>query len=182
MNSIVDKQKILSLTNTGVSDNNIYNNETQTLTLNTYSGRNEFLRADEFLDRRFWVRNKRYRGYILEHENDISLIENLRKLEKIGELGPDWNGYGACPFSKSMLRKAKWLIKSLNIQPEIFPTADGTIQLEWNGKNESYLEIQFSEDEEVQCYCITAEHGEKNFCVKSNIIDIEEVVLNFYGF
>lgn len=43
-----------------------------------------------------------------------------------------------------LITSASKLIRNLYIQPEIFPTADGTIELEYEKANGDYLEIQIS--------------------------------------
>ena len=59
-------------------------------------------------------------------------------------LRDNWDGYGAVPLPRDTLYKAQRLIHVLNIQPEIFPTADGSIQMEFEKDNGDYLEFQFT--------------------------------------
>ena len=60
----------------------------------------------------------------------------MAKLDEISKLDSNWNGYGAEPISKEIIDKVAELLPNLNKQPEIFQTADDTIQLEYDGENE----------------------------------------------
>ncbi|MBR1438681.1 MAG: hypothetical protein IJ587_09115 [Synergistaceae bacterium] len=72
------------------------------------------------------------------------LTSNLNKLKRISILGYNWDGYGAEPLSAELILHTKNLLRKLHIQPEIFPTADGTIQAEYEKENGDYLELQFT--------------------------------------
>ena len=72
----------------------------------------------------------------------ITFNDNMKTLSMIESLEENWNGYGAPPFQKELIDKVKCIIKNLDEQPEIFPTGRGTIQLEYNSKDESYLEFE----------------------------------------
>ena len=60
---------------------------------------------------------------------------NLTKLTQIAMLNDNWDGYGAEPIPYSTLSRVKHLIHALHVQPEIFPTASGTIQIEYEKDN-----------------------------------------------
>ena len=74
------------------------------------------------------------------------LSRNLDRLWGISELGEDWNGYGAVPIPREVIKEVKEIILNLEEQPEIFPTADKSIQLEYWQPDKSYLEIEVSEN------------------------------------
>jgi hypothetical protein len=70
-----------------------------------------------------------------EYIKSIEILESFRKLEK------DWNGYDAEPIPDESIDSAldflnylKENIKDL-IYPEIYPTAQDSVQFEWSGKN-----------------------------------------------
>lgn len=54
----------------------------------------------------------------------------------------NWNEHSAKSFNKSHIKLCNTLLNMLPYQPEIFPTANGSIQLEYDGQNESYLEFE----------------------------------------
>lgn len=70
-------------------------------------------------------------------------IRNMQKLEKFRSFEKDWNGDQAETFSLELLARVRNVLNSniLPRQPEIFPLADGSIQMEWEKKNGEYLEI-----------------------------------------
>ena len=71
---------------------------------------------------------------------------NMEKLSAIRSLKSGWNGNGAPAFSKSLIDRIGSLIDILDIQPEIFPTAMGTIQLEYDNSRKDHMEIEISDD------------------------------------
>ena len=72
------------------------------------------------------------------------LKKNLSKLDEIKSLKKNWNGNGAKPITKKVINKTKLLIRKLEKQPQIFPTADDSIQIEYDGEDNSYLELQIT--------------------------------------
>lgn len=47
---------------------------------------------------------------------------NVQKLEDIGKLPDNWNGYGARKFSPSLINKCQEIAKSLPVEMTIYPT------------------------------------------------------------
>ena len=82
--------------------------------------------------------------------NDKS--ENLKKLEEISSLKADWNGNGAPGIPPVLIKKARALIKALPIQPEIFPTALETIQLEFDNDRHDHMEIEISTSDKAEVF------------------------------
>jgi hypothetical protein len=78
-----------------------------------------------------------------EYIKSLEILESFRKLEK------DWNGYNADPIPTESIDNAldflDYLKENINdlIYPEIYPTAQDSVQFEWSGKNEEYLEFEF---------------------------------------
>ncbi|MBQ7168567.1 MAG: hypothetical protein IJR63_01525 [Synergistaceae bacterium] len=77
------------------------------------------------------------------------LTSNLERLEDIARLDSDWNGYGAKPFTRTLIAEVRNIIQYLSEQPEIFPTGRESIQLEYHLPDESYLEFEVFEDKVV---------------------------------
>ena len=83
--------------------------------------------------------------YILQ-EGDIVLSKmdkNLATISNIRNLKENWNGYGAKVFSGELCDFLEKIIKELDekIQPKVFPTGRGSIQIECERNNGEYLEI-----------------------------------------
>ena len=79
----------------------------------------------------------------LEREKAL-LRENVDILSEIGQWGDNWNNYGAKKFSQELIFKCLQIINAgnLNYQPDIFPTARESIQLEYEPDSEHYLEVE----------------------------------------
>ncbi|NOX87313.1 MAG: hypothetical protein GXO86_15375 [Chlorobi bacterium] len=59
------------------------------------------------------------------------------------KLDQNWNGYLAEPINEKIIKTVENFIPDLEIQPQIFPTGRGTIQIEYyiNDKNLAEIEI-----------------------------------------
>jgi len=77
---------------------------------------------------------------------DDRMEKSLSALAEIEQLEDNWNENGAEAFSNSLIGSVRALLSNFNIQPDIFPTAQNSIQLEWENANGDYLEIELFED------------------------------------
>lgn len=87
-----------------------------------------------------------------KNKNDLECIENLR---------PGWNGYNADPISKKVIENIKLILDNLinvDIEMKIFPTEEGSIQLEWEA-DDKYLEIEVYETKACIYYSIKKKHN-----------------------
>lgn len=73
-----------------------------------------------------------------------AIDRNIEKLTKIGEMKENWNGYSSVPFFHDFISFIKVEIRKLEIQPQIFPIADGKLQLEYDRNDGGYLEFEVS--------------------------------------
>lgn len=115
---------------------------------------------------------------LIEQNNTIN--ENLKKLDHISALNDNWDGYGAEPLPERLIISAGELIRKLRIQPEIFPTADGTIQIEYEKDNGDYLEFQFSGNGTCEVFKRFG-GNEDYFNAQDNSDSINAIVEAFYG-
>lgn len=83
---------------------------------------------------------------------DGALEKNFRVLAEIAALESNWNGNGANAFSDTLLSKCREVLQGLRIQPDIFPTAQDSIQFEWEHLQGDYLEVELFEDGTCQMY------------------------------
>ena len=95
----------------------------------------------------------------------ISKQDCFDKLEEISELKENWNGYGAKSIDKDLINECWYIVNQLFVCPEIFPTADNSIQLEYDS-DEAYIEIEIFSDKyilfcEVNKKCVSTELGSK---------------------
>ena len=114
----------------------------------------------------------------LTNPNNL-LSRNQIKLKAISELPDNWDWYEAAPLAHSLIMDANAFLPKFLKQPEIFPTADGTIQMEYEKDNGDYLEIQFADNSMCEVY-ISQNQSEKYFTINRTPKDINELVSKFY--
>lgn len=115
-------------------------------------------------------------------EKDFSpeLKNNLLKLNEIKSLKRNWNGNKAKPIAKYLVNKTKYLIINLNKQPQIFPTANDSIQLEYDGENKSYLEFQVTKKNQISYYKVDKNGNEDAGLLPATSFAINNFVKEFY--
>lgn len=74
------------------------------------------------------------------------LCNNLKKLKEISDLKDNWNDNNAKKFSPELISIVKNILENIVEQPEIFPTANNSIQMEYELIDNSYLEFEIFED------------------------------------
>ncbi len=118
---------------------------------------------------------------IAERKTDGVREQNLAKLERIRSMRDNWNGNGAPALPPAVLNKVEVLINELFIQPEIFPTAMGTIQLEYDNARKDHMEIEIDDTEQAEIFIVAFNGREsyENISVLSE--NINERVAMFYG-
>lgn len=84
-------------------------------------------------------------GAVLGREAEL-LKRNNEKLSYISHLSKGWNGYNADPIPSSVVKHMERILKGICKQPDIFPTADDSIQFEYEKSDGSYLEFEVRED------------------------------------
>lgn len=105
---------------------------------------------------------------------------NLKKIDQIALLKDDWNGNKAQGFSEELLSEVRKVITSLDIQPELFPTACDSIQLEYEKEDGSYLEIEIVLKDKWKVFEIDNKGEEVYFSIPADISSINKVVNGFY--
>ena len=108
-------------------------------------------------------------------------LENLKKIETIALLQDDWNANGAKAFSASLITKVRNLIMFLKIQPEVFPTACESLQLEYDKADGSHMEIDLTDSEESEVFVVVNKGCESIINISASIESINKVVSDFYG-
>lgn len=106
--------------------------------------------------------------------------DNLDQLDMIEQLEDNWNGEGAAAFSKELVKKVRNIIIQLNLQPEVFPTARDSIQLEYYINNK-YLEVEFNEQPECKVFSADEFSNTSTKFINADAEEINKVVDLFYG-
>lgn len=112
---------------------------------------------------------------------DKEKIHNLKKIDQISCLEDGWNGNKAKAFESQLLTEMRSIITVLRIQPELFPTACGSLQLEYEKEDGSYLEIEATLEDTWEVFEIDDNGDETYFSIHADIDSIIKLVDNFYG-
>lgn len=112
--------------------------------------------------------------------NELKL-ENLKKLEEISLLRDNWNANGAKAFSASLISKARNIILFLEIQPEVFPTACDSLQLEYDKPDGTHMEIELTKEEWAEIFMVDHAGCESIRSIQASSDAINKVVNDFYG-
>ena len=125
------------------------------------------------------------REYVKEDTSKLLVSEqkiyNLKKIEEIAQLKDDWNGNGAGAFDQKILDTVKNIIMFLDVQPEVFPTAYNTLQLEYDKEDGAHMEIEINSERQAEVYRIMPDTDEKTEQIELNVQNINKVVKQFYG-
>lgn len=108
-------------------------------------------------------------------------LQNLKKLEMIAMLQDNWNGNGAKAFSPNLISKVQNMIVFLEIQPEVFPTACESLQLEYDKQDGSHMEVELTESESAEIFVVDSMGCESIRNIQASIEVINKVVNDFYG-
>lgn len=107
------------------------------------------------------------------------LIASFVAIDKISVLPDGWNGYDAKHFDQYFLQSLKRLIIDLPVAPKVFPTGRQSIQLEFKGEGNDFLELEIHPDFTVSMFSqYNGEEIEKT--LKGS--DLKKTVNSFYGF
>lgn len=75
---------------------------------------------------------------------DDALYINLAKLAQLKDLTDGWDGYDAMAVEEASIKNTQMLLPHLRIQPALFPTCRGTVQIEYEKEDTDYLEFEIS--------------------------------------
>lgn len=107
------------------------------------------------------------------------LMDNLLKLNEIQQLPRNWNGNGAQKFSKKIINKAKSLLIDLTLQPQVFPTANNSIQIEFDRDNGAYLEFQLTKSSQLSYFWVKKDGSEVNGTVPCSSYYVNQLLESF---
>lgn len=79
-------------------------------------------------------------------------LENIATLNSFLDLEENWDGEGAHTFNNQLITQLSQLLKTLKIQPDIFPLQNGAIVFEYGNVKEKYLEIVFYPTNHIDIY------------------------------
>jgi hypothetical protein len=114
---------------------------------------------------------------ILFTPDNYKLSKNLERIDEFALLEQNWNDNDAVPFNKNLLNRVRAIICDLDIQPEVFPTAAESIQIEYEIKGK-YLEFEIFEDA-IMMFKVSADGTEVEKEIEQN--EIKTIVQEFYN-
>ena len=123
---------------------------------------------------------EKLRGETVEKTFSPELKKNLLKLDEIKSLKRNWNGNKAKPITKKIVNKTKSLIINLEKQPQVFPTANDSIQMEYDGDNNSYLEFQITKENILSYFKIDRNGKETSGIIPVSSFALNALVKEFY--
>lgn len=104
----------------------------------------------------------------------------LDKLEEIASLENNWDHKGAKAFSKEQIMKVRDLILFLPVLPEIFPTAYGIIQLNYQREDGNSLKVEIGGEDSIRIYEEYSDVRENERIVNADIGTLNRIVQSFY--
>jgi len=109
---------------------------------------------------------------------DIALCNE--RLSYISGLDDNWNGNGAPAFNPDHIRTVSKITARLPFQPGIFPTAQESVQLEYEKSNGEYLEFEIFEDR-IEVFSTNKNNVEVEYTLGITDFDcVTEAVYKFY--
>ncbi len=111
------------------------------------------------------------------------VLVSVKRLNDIGSLPCDWNGYGARPFSSKLIDKCGKIVNGLSHQPKIYPTGRQSIQFQYQLEDRSYLEFEIFENKTMYLWVPKRVYADAIEMEITNSEEerIKEMVDNFYG-
>lgn len=122
--------------------------------------------------------------YSLNIQKNSMILEDLslcyQKLKQISEFEDNWNNEGAAKFSAEFLNTLEEILKSLKYVPDIFPTANESIQFEYEKTSGDYLEFEIFENLEALILLIVGDNEREEHVPLLSAKEINERVSEFY--
>lgn len=106
--------------------------------------------------------------------------DNLDRLSVISELRDNWNGNGAAAFDKKLVKRVTDIVNHLDIQPEIFPSALGTIELEYDNSRKDFMSIEIGDGRKAEVFIVMYNGRELFESIEATANAINERVRKFY--
>src|SRR5258708_6920824 len=106
------------------------------------------------------------------------IIENKKTLEGLRNLQNNWNTYGAVAFNDQLIDRIAEALGTLEYQPKIFPTGRNSIQLEYQNRNNDYLEFEIYDNNVIEYYSKKSENESEG---ETTLEEINTILENFYA-
>ena len=104
------------------------------------------------------------------------LLRNISIINSYAKLRKNWNENGASPFTQKLINKTIEVLRNLNYQPQVFPTARNSILLEYGKPTGGFLGIEVFEN---RIETFIAPQKITKILDHRNVIEISEIVNEF---
>ncbi len=112
---------------------------------------------------------------------DEATRKSINLLDGILLLPANWNGEGALPFKELLIEACKEIVRLVPVQPEIFPTAAESIQMEYEKASGEYLEFEVT-DNKINVFNIDIDGNERSYELRlTEKAGLKDLVRNFYA-
>lgn len=101
----------------------------------------------------------------------------LNKLKTISGYEENWNGYGARPIDDDIIDDCRRIMNRVAVYPEIFATANNSIQLEYQ-TDKAYVELEIFTDKYVLFIQINDDAGKtaKNNFAETELLSMDQAI------
>ncbi len=106
--------------------------------------------------------------------------DNMDRISIFEHLGDNWNGNGAKAFERKLIERVREIVGDLEIQPEIFPSAAGTIELEYGNSRRDFMGISIGSDDKAEVFIVMYNSEEIFETIDATANAINERVKKFY--
>ena len=107
--------------------------------------------------------------YCLSNNININVIKYLQRFNDVEKI-----------VNKKIVDLVRGFTLYLCVQPEIYPLGQNGIQLEYDGIDNSYLEFEIYNEEEINMYKIDRDGNEEYKTIKCQYKEINKAVCEFY--
>ena len=120
-------------------------------------------------------------GKLLEKELFPS-SDAYQRLREIKNLKDNWNDNGAKEFSDALIDRVAIILGNVSEEPFVCPTACGSIQLEYEKEDGSYLEFEVYE-KRIEVYMVDCKGKEDELILSGKAANsrLYQMVVDFYA-
>ena len=123
---------------------------------------------------------------VIPKEHSAEMTDNIRsdnekKLDLIQHLKDGWNGNGSPAVPQTVISRVRELIGLLPVQPEIFPTALKSIQMEFDNSRHDHMEMEMDGSDKVSVFTVSYYGEEREETIPTDNVSIIKKVMDFYG-
>ncbi|MCR4798084.1 MAG: type II toxin-antitoxin system Phd/YefM family antitoxin [Lachnospiraceae bacterium] len=106
--------------------------------------------------------------------------DNMHRLDVFASFKQGWNGNSAAPLDRKVIEKVREILIHQEIQPEIFPSATGTIEFEYSNSRRDFMGIEIGAGTKAEVFIVFYNGHEITENIDADSTSINERVKRFY--